>query len=67
MVAVTMISMIGMTTLLALFIYGSYNRERIMKSVGENTMYVIGIMINQGITSINPLKIVNGNLLPILQ
>jgi len=46
--------MIGMTTLLALFIYGRYDRELIMKSVGENTMYVIGIMINQGITSINP-------------
>ena len=65
MVAVTMISMIGMTTLLALFIYGCYNRELIMKSVGENTMYVIGIMINQGIAAVKQIKI--ENLLPILQ
>ena len=48
MVVVTMIFMIGMMTLIALVIYGSYNREIIMETIGHKIMYVIGIMVNQG-------------------
>ena len=48
MVAVTLLSMIGMTTLWALVIYGRFNREFVTETVGEKIVYVIGIVANQG-------------------
>lgn len=48
MVAVPMISMIGMITILALIIYQRFDREVIMGTTGEKIMYVVGIMTNQG-------------------
>jgi len=49
MIALTIIVMISMVTLLTLVIYGRFNRDLIMQTVGEKIMYVIGIMSNQGI------------------
>jgi len=48
MVAVTLLSMIGMTTILALVIYGRFNRKLVTETVGQKIVYVIGIVANQG-------------------
>ncbi len=48
MVAVTLISMIGMTTFLALVIYGRCNRELVTETAGQKIVYIIGIVVNQG-------------------
>ena len=42
------LSMIGMTTLLALVIYGRCNRELVTETAGKKIVYIIGIVVNQG-------------------
>lgn len=48
MVAVTIISMVIITTLLAVTISGKCNNNFIRVTAGKKLMYIVGILTNQG-------------------